>query len=401
MKKKILYLFSAGFPFGKGEVFLANELAVLSTQFDTIKIFPSKKEGIPRSIPKNCEIFSVKAKDSTRSVLFENFKLISEIILNELWHTGSKVYFLKNLKTHIGNLIVAFKNAKEISSIIIDDEDNYFYSYWMNNWALTCSILKQKECINHFVFRVHGFDLYNYNRPGNYIPFRYFNMKNANFIFTVSMEGREYLKTMNIFPQKVKCSYLGVFDNGVNPFKKEIPITIVTCSSFNINKRILLWIEVLKKVKCEIKWIHFGDGGDLKKEHIMEASSCLPANIVVEFKGSVANEELLEFYSITPVHLFVNVSSTEGLPVTLMEASSFGIPMMATNVGGVAEIVNDKTGYLLEKDFDLNYASSLIDSFYNSKKNTIEFRQQVREMWVQNFNAEINYIEFYKTLING
>lgn len=50
--------------------------------------------------------------------------------------------------------------------------------------------------------------------------------------------------------------------------------------------------------------------------------------------------------------LFVNMSLSEGIPVSIMEAISFGIPIIATNVGGNAEIVNDETGVLIPVNID-------------------------------------------------
>ena len=46
----------------------------------------------------------------------------------------------------------------------------------------------------------------------------------------------------------------------------------------------------------------------------------------------------------------------------MMEAISFGIPVIGTNVGGVKEIINTDTGILLEKDFEVKTLSSLIDN---------------------------------------
>ncbi|MBE6623259.1 MAG: glycosyltransferase [Ruminococcaceae bacterium] len=48
--------------------------------------------------------------------------------------------------------------------------------------------------------------------------------------------------------------------------------------------------------------------------------------------------------------LFVNLSSTEALSFAIIEALSFGIPVVATNVGGTVDIINDKTacGVLVE-----------------------------------------------------
>ncbi len=46
------------------------------------------------------------------------------------------------------------------------------------------------------------------------------------------------------------------------------------------------------------------------------------------------------------------MSSSEGLPVTMMECMARGMPVMATDVGGVCEIVeNGKNGFMLKPDF--------------------------------------------------
>lgn len=42
------------------------------------------------------------------------------------------------------------------------------------------------------------------------------------------------------------------------------------------------------------------------------------------------------------------MSDSEGIPVSIMEAMSFGIPVIARNVGGMSEIVNEENGLLLE-----------------------------------------------------
>ena len=56
-----------------------------------------------------------------------------------------------------------------------------------------------------------------------------------------------------------------------------------------------------------------------------------------ELPGAMDNRALMEYYSREPVSCLVNVSSSEGLPVSLMEAASFGFPALATAVGGTPE----------------------------------------------------------------
>ena len=111
-----------------------------------------------------------------------------------------------------------------------------------------------------------------------------------------------------------------------------------------------------------------------------------------DFMGNVSNSDVIDFYRKTPVDLFVNVSDTEGLPVSIMEAISFGIPVLATDVGGVSEIVKiNFNGELLHVDFSDGDFASAIKMYYQSgeeKKKTR--RQNARLYWEQNFNAEKN-----------
>ncbi|WP_241380179.1 glycosyltransferase, partial [Escherichia coli] len=58
--------------------------------------------------------------------------------------------------------------------------------------------------------------------------------------------------------------------------------------------------------------------------------------------------------------VFVNLSSSEGLPVSMMEVASLGIPIIATGVGGVGEIVSSDNGHLLPAEFTDAQASDAL-----------------------------------------
>jgi glycosyltransferase involved in cell wall biosynthesis len=74
----------------------------------------------------------------------------------------------------------------------------------------------------------------------------------------------------------------------------------------------------------------------------------------IKLNGFVDNKNLIKFYQSQPVDLFLNVSASEGLPVSIMEALSFGIPVIATDVGGTSELVNENNGQLIPANFDIN-----------------------------------------------
>jgi glycosyltransferase involved in cell wall biosynthesis len=108
----------------------------------------------------------------------------------------------------------------------------------------------------------------------------------------------------------------------------------------------------------------------------------------------------MEIISKENYSLFLNTSSSEGLPVSMMEAISNGIPIVATNVGGVSEIVNDVTGFLIPKDFDYHmFENALKFVFENISKSEVR-REKIRCFWRENYCAEKNYNSFVNELNN-
>jgi len=158
-------------------------------------------------------------------------------------------------------------------------------------------------------------------------------------------------------------------------------------------------VEILKNVKQPVKWVHFGDGSSMSDIKLLAKEQL--SHHQFEFKGRLENfEDVLKYYIDHTVNLFITTSSTEGMPVTIMEALSFGVPVMATDVGGISEMITDKTGLLLNKDVDIEKATRFIENFKDSVYNTVEKRKEIRAYWEDNFKAEKAYTEFIELLKN-
>ncbi|VEH39619.1 Glycosyl transferases group 1 [Fusobacterium varium] len=85
----------------------------------------------------------------------------------------------------------------------------------------------------------------------------------------------------------------------------------------------------------------------------------------------------------------------------MMEVQSFGIPIIATNVGGVNEIVNEKTGILLSANPTILEIIDGIEKILNMSKNEYdEYRINSYINWHENFNAKKNYKDFVMELFD-
>ena len=130
---------------------------------------------------------------------------------------------------------------------------------------------------------------------------------------------------------------------------------------------------------------------DLEKQ-----AQSLPTNVKYFFMGFQENKEIQKFYANHYIDAFVNVSQSEGVPVSIMEAESYGVPVIATNVGGTSEIVHDRqNGVLLSVDFtDADLLNAVDDVITNAD----EYRKEALRTWETMSNASMLFPEFYKMI---
>ena len=66
---------------------------------------------------------------------------------------------------------------------------------------------------------------------------------------------------------------------------------------------------------------------------------------LISFHGWVSGSKKIDL--LNKADAFILPSYTEGVPISILEAESYGLPILSTNVGGIPEIVfNEKNGFL-------------------------------------------------------
>lgn len=272
------------------------------------------------------------------------------------------------------------------------------YSYWLYETAYIAACLKKKFPGSRFVSRCHGYDLYEIRHPNGYLPFREYIMGSADEVYPISEDGKAYLDQLyeGKWNDKVQVMRLGTDDHGMNPEKGSGVPTLVSVSNLVSVKRVDRIIDSLKDCKQPVRWYHFGDGP--LREELEKRAKTLPAHIEYRFMGAVPNETLIDFYRENHVDVFLNVSASEGVPVSIMEALSFGIPVVATDVGGTHEIVLDgQNGYLLPREFDSGMLMKAVRKTLD-EKNREKLCAQARIIWEQNCDAGIHFQKFIEVL---
>jgi glycosyltransferase involved in cell wall biosynthesis len=249
---------------------------------------------------------------------------------------------------------------------------------------------------NQIYVRFHRTDLYEYAK-NDYIPFRKITLPHIDWFLPISEDGKMYLLenySELVNPNKIKVCRLGVFDNGLNP-KENAVFHLLSCSNLVSVKRVSLIVDALKLTDVTLKWTHIG-AGELYNS-ILEKAKGLNSNIEVNMLGILSNTEVINYYKSHHIDLFINVSKSEGVPVSIMEALSFGIPVFATSVGGTSEIVDEQVGELLSPDITAKELATKIEQFVlNSEKQN--FRINARKRWEEMCNAKNNYLEFVNFL---
>lgn len=394
---KIIILFTSSFPYFGGEQFIETEIEYLSKFFDKIIIVPSKKSNRVRKVPKNVIVDDFVAS-SNKSIINRATSMFSRVFFENLsWNLFENKYLA--IQSYY---VKKYMQWLEKFLITANIDACLFYSYWFNAATIALSYTKDKYKNLKFITRAHGGDLYEHVHKFKEFPARKKVIKNINKIFTISNDGKKNLELK--YPEsqgKIIVSRLGIKKHGfVSLPSKDSIFRIVSCSSIIPVKRVEFIIDILGYLigkNINIHWTHIGDG-KLRSYLEKKASKMLGKNITYTFLGFLQNELVYKFYRDNPVDLFVNVSLSEGIPVSIMEAQSFGIPVMATNVGGTKEIVNNKNGFLINVSLEPKHIANILIDFFSNKEIMLTKRKKSFEMWENHYNADKNYALFCNEL---
>ena len=412
MKKKYLILVSASFPYGLREPFLETEIKHHALHFDKIYLLVPKLNKLQShhfnfELPENV----IVAQFEYTIGFWERLSGLRFLFSTVFWKEIKIIKFnyqlklKKNIvKTLLSSLIRADHFAVQVKIFLkanrIPFQRTTCYTYWCNEYALGMGILRRKYKIAGAFTRIHNWDLYFERAPDNYLPLRSRMFQTLDAVFPVSEQTKQYIlkRVPNVSAEKLIVSYLGVEkESDVRFEKKEKTLKLLSLAFLGKIKRIDLVVAALEQIEeYNVEWHHIGEGNDhLDIKQYAFNRLFNKSNIKYVLTGDIAKKQVYEYLNKEHFDVLINTSSFEGIPVSMMEAMSFSIPVIGTNVGGVSEIIEDgKNGYLLSANPSTNEIIEKLSQLYHMKEDDyFNMRKNAYNTWENKFNADSNYSE--------
>ena len=317
----------------------------------------------------------------------------NELFKEKLFKNGINFIVLKNIQRNI-NLFSDIKSFFEIYNLLKKEKPDILHanSSKMGIFGAFAGKLAKTPKI---IFTAHGW-VFNEDLP---LLKKYFYI----FLSRLSALFEDEIICVSNFDKKTALKYkvgsekkLHIINNGIDPkktifFSKEETLKklklpkdkkiIGTIGNLYKNKGTKYFIEAAKNLLEERKDLFFiiiGDG--LEKENLkMQIEKLKIKNNIKIIKIETEAYKYLKAFDI-----FVLPSQKEGFPYTLLEAGLAEIPIVATSVGGIPDLINDENGVLILPKSPIQIKNAIL-SLLQSKKKQILLTKNLHQEILQNF----------------
>jgi glycosyltransferase involved in cell wall biosynthesis len=353
VSKKILYITSS-FPYGKSEVWAINELNSLQALGTKIYIIPRTGGG---------EIINKDALSFCSSVIdvpFVNQRIVVVLMRKMLFSPFFLLGLFTNIVRQSNNVVDVFKGlfilpkSLFLGEILENEKLDHIHSFSTTSAAVMAYMLSSMLKVP-WSYTIHTSEKFNSKFRRSLI----FHSRSASICRAISQRTADDWITFvgSKLAEKMVVVHLGVAipESCLEKAAFNDPIILATPAELTLRKGHVYALEAAKKLLdsglSNFKWYFFGSGPLL---HVLqEKIADLGLSNHCYFPGIIDHSDLLKKYEECEVDIVVmpsiSVNVPEGIPVSLMEAMSYGIPVVATNNGATVELVDGITGLLINQ----------------------------------------------------
>ena len=188
-------------------------------------------------------------------------------------------------------------------------------------------------------------------------------IKTIDLVVTMGNKAKSYLENNEVENVVVNPGGIdkSVFENSLGDKNNDL-ILVARLDPVKRVDRFLKIVQQLKLKLPDISVLIVGGGNRLKEYELL--SQQLGLNNNVKFTG--VTEDVTSY--LVASRVFVLTSDSEGLPLSCMEAATLGLPIVASDIGDLSDLVEPgKTGYLINKEDTSEFVDKLYLLLTNKK----------------------------------
>ncbi|MBE1162282.1 glycosyltransferase [Dyella acidiphila] len=403
-------LLTNAYPYHPGEQFIEDEIQYWAKNPAAhVTVLPAVARGEPRSLPDGVALDLCMANGGLGArLLAMSTALFSATYWRELAYLRRSgkldLYTIARALLHTSKVVAQAASLRRY--IERHGHIDVAYCYWNDTQSYAAITVRAMGGVNKVISRIHGIDLHEMRRPHNYMPLKRQFIHAYDRVFTTSREAQAYLEqTYGASADSISVSPLGVpLAEALSKPSGSGTVHIVSVSFCVPVKRLDRIIEALRlfaerHVDVALSWTHIGGGPLLQQTRDLAAAQFAGvSNVAFEFLGEMVNGTVKKYYLNTPVDLFINMSESEGVPVSIMEAMSAGVPAIAPDVGGISNLVSNQCGVLLGKSPSIDDIVEAIAKVALGDKKEV-LRTNARKMVEEKFSSDKNYAGFVANVL--
>ena len=287
----------------------------------------------------------------------------------------------------------------------IDDghfkENGSIHAQFATQPALLAMLLcqyHQKRKLKYF-FTFHAYDIFFNNKWFVQLvnhSRKCFSISNYNINYVVS-------KYPNLNKSKIKLSRLGAFPiKTINRSRERKEDFFVGFISWFVEKKgiryLLEAMNAIAQKNKNIKLVLAGDGP--LREEIETFIKENRLEQAVQYIGKLNFDEKSEFFLNLDAVILPAITlekDKDGIPVVLMEALSYGLPIIATNISGIPEICVDNFNGILIPERNVSSLIHAIETLYGNEVLSKQYSKNALQLF-HNYNIESNSFAKLKVL---
>lgn len=289
-----------------------------------------------------------------------------------------------------------------LANILKKRKVNLLHVYFGHTGVHLLAFLKMWE--GPAIVSFHGMDVQTRENQPDYIN-RLREMLQLLPIFMVRSNSlKERLVALGCEPKKIHLNHTSIPTQAFPYIKRDMPTHntwhIVQACRLIEKKGLehsLKAVAKLAEIYPNIKFVIAGEGKLL--DHLVKLAFALGIKNIVTFTGFLNQQQLLDLY--TNSHIFLHPShvtedqNQEGIPNSMLEAMSTGLPVVATYHGGIPEVVEDSVSGFLSPEGDVEKLYENLHRIISEPELMLKMGKNASDYISANFSKEssINKLE--------